>query len=322
MKTSMFKRLVLLITLAGMITPAVSYGAAPPATGTNWLQQVTSEVDTLTTTHGDALVDMGVTELNFIALMSLIAMVIRWNLAHMVIGYRPVNFTVGDLFVFFFKLFACSLMLHYYFNPFPGTSISLHNLFANIAQAIASTLDQGVMNDFLTRVRNVGDSSQRPVGLNIIGVIVYFAVMVNMALIDLVMFAVDAFGWIAYAMFSLFGPLAIPLFMTKNFSSKFWGWLDGLIVFSFYRAVSAGFSFIWLNVLVGFFDNTVAGDYSLGHWLAILGTLMMLTGAFLWGMFKIPMITSMLFGGVGSAAQGFTSAISGLITTAAEAALA
>jgi hypothetical protein len=110
--------------------------------------------------------------------------------------------------------------------------------------------------------------------------------MADMALIDLAMFAVDAFGWIAYALFSLFGPLAIPLYMTKHFSSKFWGWLDGLIVFSFYRAVSAGFSFIWINVLVGFFDNTVAGDYSLGHWLAILGTLIMLTGAFFWGMFK------------------------------------
>lgn len=317
----MLKKVALLLLLIGAGMPAATYAAAPPSSGTNWLQQVTTQVDTLTTTHGDALVNMGVTELNFIALMSLIAMVVRWNLAHMVIGYRPVNFTIGDLFVFFFKLFACSLMLHYYFNPFPGTSISLHNLFASIAQAIASTLDQGVMNDFLTRVRDVGDSSQRPVGLDVIGVIIYFGVMFCMALIDLAMFAVDAFGWVAYAMFSLFGPLAIPLYMTKNFSSKFWGWLDGLIVFSFYRAVSAGFSFIWLNVLVGFFDNTVAGNYSLGHWLAIFGTLIMLTGAFFWGIFKIPMITSMLFGGIGSAAQGFTSAISGTITAAAEAVL-
>lgn len=318
----MFRKILLLTLLVCLLLPVATYAAAAPATGTNWLQQVTTEVDTLTTTHGDALVDMGVTELNFIALMSLIVMVVRWNLAHMVIGFRPVNFTVGDLFVFFFKLFACSLMLHYYFNPFPGTAISLHNLFAYIAQAIASTLDQDIINDFLTRVRNVGDTSQRPVGLDVVGVIVYFAVMLNMALIDLAMFAVDAFGWVAYGIFSLFGPLAIPLYMTKNFSSKFWGWLDGLIVFSFYRAVSAGFSFIWLNVLVGFFDNTVAGDYSLGHWLAILGTLIMLTGAFFWGMFKIPMITSMLFGGVGAAAQGFTSTVTGTITAAAEAALA
>jgi type IV secretion system protein VirB6 len=317
----MKKRIFLIAVLTCLLLPTLSLAAAPPATGTNWLQSVTSQVDALTTTHGDALVDMGVTELNFIALMALIAMVVRWNLAHMVIGYRPVNFTIGDLFVFFFKLFACSLMLHYYFNPFPGTGISLHNLFASVAQAIASTLDQNIMNDFLTRVRKVGDSSERPVGLDLIGVIVYFGVMVSMALIDLAMFAVDAFGWVAYGLFSLFGPLAIPLYMTKNFSSKFWGWLDGLIVFSFYRAVSAGFSFIWLNVLAGFFDNTVAGDYSIGHWLAIFGTLIMLTGAFFWGMFKIPMITSMLFGGVGAAAQGFTSAVSGLITAAAEAAL-
>jgi type IV secretion system protein VirB6 len=317
----MVKKLLLLAVLVCVLAPGIGLAAAPPATGTNWLSQVTNQVDTLTTTHGDALVDMGVTELNFIALVSMIAMVVRWNLAHMVIGYRPVNFTVGDLFVFFFKLFACSLMLHYYFNPFPGTSISLHNLFASIAQAIASTLDQDVMNDFLTRVRNVGDSSQRPVGLDLVGVIVYFGVMLDMALIDLAMFAVDAFGWVAYGIFSLFGPLAIPLLMTRNFSSKFWGWLDGLIVFSFYRAVSAGFAFIWLNVLVGFFDNTVAGDYSLGHWLAILGTLIMLTGAFFWGMFKIPMITSMLFGGVGSAAQGFTSALTDTITSVGKAAL-
>jgi hypothetical protein len=65
--------------LALVALPAVTFAAAPPATGTDWLQQVTTEVDTLTTTHGDALVDMGVTELNFIALISMIGMVVRWT---------------------------------------------------------------------------------------------------------------------------------------------------------------------------------------------------------------------------------------------------
>ena len=107
----------------------------------------------------------------------------------------------------------------------------------------------------------------------------------------------------------------------KHFSSKFWGWLDGLIVFSFYRAVSAGFAYIWLNVMIGFFDNTVAGDYSIGHWLAILATLIMLTGAFVYGLFRIPMITSMLFGGVGSAAAGYSEAFLGTVAGFAEKAL-
>jgi hypothetical protein len=278
-------------------------------------------VDNLTTTHGDILMDFGVTELNFVAMMGLIGMVVRWNLAHMVIGARPVNFTIGDLFMFFFQLFVCSLMLHYYFTPFPGTSISIHNMFAQIAQNIAGALDQAVMDDFLKRLRNVADSTTRPSAMNVVGVIVYFSVIINVALIDLAMFAIDAFGWVCYGLFSLFGPLAIPLYMTKNFNSKFWGWLDGLIVFSFYRAVSAGFMYVWLNAIIGFMDNTLAGDYSIGHWLAILGTLIMLTGAFVYGMFKIPTIASMLFGGIGSAAAGYSSAVISTVTMASEWAL-
>lgn len=212
-------------------------------------------------------------------------------------------------------------MLHYHFDPLPGTGLSIHNLFAGISQSIAADLDQAIMDDFLTRVRNVMDSTTRPSGMDFVGIIIYFIVIALMALMDLAMFAIDAFGWVCYGIFSLFGPLAIPLYMTKHFSSKFWGWLDGLIVFSFYRAVSAGFAYIWLNVMIGFFDNTVAGDYSIGHWLAILATLIMLTGAFAYGLFKIPMITSMLFGGVGSAAAGYSEAILGTVAGYAEMAL-
>lgn len=314
----MTKRLLLLALLALVLVPTASFAASP---GINWLGQVTSAVDNLTTTKGDILMDLGVTELNFVALMGLIAMVVRWNLGHMVIGQRPVNFTIGDLFIFFFQLFACCLMMHYYFNPLPGTALSLHNLFAGVAQSIAANLDQAIMDDFLARVRNVMDATSRPSGMDFIGIIIYFIVIALMALIDLAMFAIDAFGWVCYGIFSLFGPLAIPLYMTKHFSSKFWGWFDGLIVFSFYRAVSAGFAYIWLNVMIGFFDNTVAGDYSIGHWLAILATLIMLTGAFAYGLFKIPMITSMLFGGVGSAAAGYSEAFLGTVAGLAEKAL-
>lgn len=313
------KRVFVLTLLLCLLLPAVSLAASP---GIDWLGQVTAAVDNLTTTHGDILMDFAVTELNFIAMMGLIAMVVRWNLAHMVIGYRPVNFTIGDLFIFFFQLFFCSLMLHYYFTPFPGTSLSVHNLFAGIAQGISATLDQGILDDFTQRISNIVDSTTRPSGLDVVGIIVYFLVMIDMALIDLAMFAIDSFGWICYGLFSLFGPLAIPLYMTKHFNSKFFGWLDGLIVFSFYRAVSAGFTYIWINVLIGFVDNTVAGDYSIGHWIAILGTLIMLTGAFAYGIFKIPTITSMLFGGVGMAAAGFSETILGVVSTAAETAVA
>src|ERR1700761_3120266 len=127
------KRFLIAALIAMTLIPSPSFAASP---GINWLGQVTSAVDNLTTTKGDILMDLGVTELNFVALMGLIAMVVRWNIGHMVIGQRPVNFTIGDLFIFFFQLFACCLMMHYYFNPLPGTALSFHNLFAGVAQNI------------------------------------------------------------------------------------------------------------------------------------------------------------------------------------------
>jgi type IV secretion system protein VirB6 len=136
------------------------------------------------------------------------------------------------------------------------------------------------------------------------------------------MFAVNAFGFAAYGLFTLFGPLLIPLYLTRNFHSKFWGWVDNLIVFAMYRAVSAALTFVWLNVLVSFFDNTVNGDYSIGHWLALVPTLLMLTVSFAWAMFKIPALTSMLFGGAGAGAQGATDSLTSKLAQLAQAALA
>ncbi len=50
----MTKRIFLVCVLMSLLLPTLSLAAAPPATGTNWLLSVTSQVDTLTTTHGDS----------------------------------------------------------------------------------------------------------------------------------------------------------------------------------------------------------------------------------------------------------------------------
>ena len=264
----------------------------------------------LTTAHADQLVSFGVIELNFIAILALVGVVARWQLAHMVIGFRPVNFTIGDFFTFLIQLLICSVMLHYYNSPLPG-GLNLHQLPQAVGGAIANTLDTSVVDDLLTRVSAVIDGTAQPSVFNEFGIIVYMTIMLFMALVDLAMFAVDAFGYVGYGIFALFGPLMIPLYMTRNFASKFWSWLDGFIVFGMYRAVSAALTYVWLHVLIGFFDNTVAGDYSIGHWIAILATLVMLCGAFVWSMFKVPMLTSMLFGGAASGAQAATDAMVG-----------
>jgi hypothetical protein len=316
MKKNLFFRLLLILLLPATGTAA----GAPPGTGVDWLSQVTDQVNALITAHGEELVSIGNMELAFFALLTLIGIIVRWQISHMVIGFRPVNYTIGDLLAFFINLAVCSILLHYYNTPLPVAGISIHQIFPAVAKVVTNVFDQSTIDGFLMRVSKAFDRTQAPSALNLVGVLVYTSVILNICFMDLIMFAVNAFGFIALGMFTLFGPLMIPLFITRNFKAKFWHWVDGLLVFSMFRAVSAAVSFIYVNIFISFFDNTVNGDYSLGHWLALLPTLILLNGGLLWAMFQVPRITGMIFGGVAAQAQDFVSTVTSSIVRLASAA--
>ena len=316
MKKSTFVRLLVILFL-----PATGAAAGGPlATGVDWLSEVTDQVNNLVTAHGDQLVSIGNTELAFFALMTLVGIVVRSQMSHMVIGFRPVNYTIGDLLAFFINLAVCSVLLHYYNTPLPVAGISIHQIFPALAKVVTNVFDQSIVDGFLTRVSRAFDGTQAPSALNLVGVVVYTNVLWNICFLDLIMFAVNAFGFIALGMFTLFGPLMIPLFITRNFKAKFWHWVDGLLVFSMFRVVAAAVSFIYVNVFISFFDNSVNGDYSLGHWLALLPTLILLNGGLLWAMIQVPRITGMIFGGVAAQAQDFVNTVTSSIVRFATAA--
>src|ERR1051326_8336267 len=265
-----FPSLLLFILLPVSATAAGSPPRSAP--GSDWLSKVTDQVNDLVTMHGDQLVTIGNIELAFLALLTLVGIVVRWQISHMVIGFRPVNYSIGDLIGFFINLAVCSVLLHYYNTPFPGAGISIHQIFPALAKVVSNIFDQSIVDGFLARVSKAANGTHAPGALDIVGAIVYSLVLLNICVMDLIMFAVNAFGFVVLGMFTLFGPLMIPLFITRNFKSKFWQWVDGLLVFSMFRAVSAGISLIYVNIFIGFFDNSVNGDYSLGHWLALLPT--------------------------------------------------
>ena len=313
-----FPSLLLFILLPVSATAAGSPPLSAP--GIDWLSKVTDQVNDLVTMHGDQLVTIGNIELAFLALLTLVGIVVRWQISHMVIGFRPVNYSIGDLIGFFINLAVCSVLLHYYNTPFPGAGISIHQIFPALAKVVSNIFDQSIVDGFLARVSKAANGTHAPGALDIVGAIVYSLVLLNICVMDLIMFAVNAFGFVVLGMFTLFGPLMIPLFITRNFKSKFWQWVDGLLVFSMFRAVSAGISFIYVNIFIGFFDNSVNGDYSLGHWLALLPTLILLNGGLLWSMFQVPRITGMIFGGVAGQAQTFVDTVTSNIVRFATAA--
>ena len=289
----------------------------PLQPGVDWLSQITDQVDQLITNSGDQLVQLGNIELAWFALLTLIGTVARWQLRHLVIGFHPVNYTMGDLLAFFFNLLACSLLLHYYNNPLPGTALSIHQIFPALAKLVTGIFDQTLFDHFFQEVFKAAMDTHAPNAFNVFGSILYTIVLVVISIMSFVMFAVNAFGFVALGMFVLFGPLMIPLFITRHFKNKFWAWVDGLLVFSMFRAVSAALSFVFVNVLIGFFDHSVAGDYTLGHWLALLPALVLLTGGFVYAMFNVPRITGMIFGGVAGQAQAAVDSFTSTVMTVA-----
>src|SRR5215472_14494600 len=197
------KQTLLLLVLAIALLPIRGFGATGPSPvtpGIDWLSQITDQVDALVTNHGDQLVDVGTTELTFFAIFTLVGIVVRWQISHMVIGFRPVNYTIGDLLAFFINLAACSLLLHYYNAPLPGASMSIHQIFPAFAKVVTNILDQSLIDGFLDRVRQAAAGTQAPSAFNLTGATVYATVLWNVAFMDLIMFAVNAFSFIALGM--------------------------------------------------------------------------------------------------------------------------
>jgi len=100
-----------------------------------------------------------------------------------------------------------------------------------------------------------------------------------------------------YGVSALFGPLFIPLYMTKLFRGKFLHFVDVLLSFAMIRAVAAAFIFVWGGFMNTFLSLTFAGNYSIEMWLTNLVPVLMVFLAFCINMLAIPSITQAIFGG-------------------------
>ena len=118
-----------------------------------------------------------------------------------------------------------------------------------------------------------------------------------------ILFLINCSAFILYGVTALFGPIFVPLLMTKTFRAKFFHFLDVLISFAMIRAVAAAFIFVWSGFMNAFIQQTFNGNYSMEMWLANLIPCTMVFIAFIINMLFIPSMTQAIFGG----AAGLTS---------------
>src|ERR1700761_6922735 len=286
------------------------------SSGVDWLYQFTNNLTNLTTQNGGALTQLGLTERSCISLFVLISMVIQWNTSTMTLRFHHEPVRAGNLTNFLLRLIICSLLLNYWVNPFPGASFGINHFFSYIAQALVAALDQSSLDNLLQLLKTAGDNTPMPSFTAPAQILCYFIVQILLGLASAILFLINCSAFILYGVAALFGPVFVPLLMTKTFRAKFFHFLDVLISFAMIRAVAAAFIFVWAGFLNGFIQQTFNGNYSIEMWLANLIPCAMVFIAFIINMLFIPSMTQAIFGGAAGMAGSMGNAVSKVVSTA------
>ena len=284
--------------------------ALPSASsGVDWLYQFTNNLTNLTTQNGGALTQLGMTELACISFFMLVSMVVNWQTSTMTFRLHHHPIQAGDLTKFLLQLIICCLLETYWVNPFPGASFGINHFFSYIAQAMVAAFDQSSLDSLLQLLKTAGDQTQMPSFTAPVQILCYFLVQILLGLASAILFLINCSAFILYGVTALFGPIFVPLLMTKTFRSKFFHFLDVLISFAMIRAVAAAFIFVWAGFLNGFIQQTFNGNYSMEMWLANLIPCTMVFIAFIMNMLFIPSMTQAIFGGAAGMAESITKVI-------------
>ncbi len=301
------------------MTSILVLAQALPSTssGVDWLYQFTNNLTNLTTQNGGALTQLGMTELACISFFMLVSMVINWQTSTMTFRLHHHTVQAGDLTKFLLQLIICCLLETYWVNPFPGASFGINHFFSYIAQAMVAAFDQSSLDSLLQLLKTAGDQTQMPSFTAPVQILCYFLVQILLGLASAILFLINCSAFILYGVTALFGPIFVPLLMTKSFRGKFFHFLDVLIGFAMIRAVAAAFIFVWSGFMNAFIQQTFNGNYSMEMWLANLIPCVMVFIAFIINMLFIPSMTQAIFGGAAGMASSAMNTVGALVGGAA-----
>jgi hypothetical protein len=212
-----------------------------------------------------------------------------------------------------FRVVVATTMMSFYLVPMPGMTINFHQLFPYLSNALSNAITTDLLRQVLTDFSNVAQYMP-PVGyLQVLPAMLTVLVLVLIALGQVGMTIITAGSYAILGVLTLCGPLMIPFYVLPGHDKKFWNWFDNMCAYSMYGFIGTGFIYIFCHSYLDFFSNL--HGYTVGQWLVSVPYLILVTVVFLWSMFKVPEITHIVFGGIGSVGQSFAGALQSLVVT-------
>ncbi len=264
-----------------------------PQPALNLIPTIQQAITNLLTTHEPEFLRFG-----YSLFMALATIVIAWQGIKMMlsgdgVGEQMFDFAKLLLFVAFGYAF-----ITFYESPLPGIGVSFSNLISDQAHYFQSILEARAFDNLYRHLDELGDHFMQPDAWSILANLIYWTVLVLIALAKAVSLAVIAFGLIASAVCALVGPIFVPFFIVPKLDWLFWGWLKAFIQYSFIPVVAIAFLMIFEQFVYRYVTTlpptVTSAEYGVYGLQAVAVILTFCTGILL-----VPSLTASIFSGQG-----------------------
>jgi hypothetical protein len=216
---------------------------------------------------------------------------IRMMLSHEGLGDQMFDFAKLLLFVAFGYA-----LITFYEAPMPGIGVSFSNLITDQTAHFQSVLEARAFDNIYQHFDDLAGHFLQPDAWSILANLIYWSVLILIALAKALSLAVIAFGLIASAVCALLGPIFVPFFIVPKLDWLFWGWLKSFIQYSFIPVVAIAFLMIFERFIYRYVTSLPATITSAEYGIYALQAIAVIV-TFCAGILLVPSLTSSMFSG-------------------------
>lgn len=265
----------------------------PPQPALNLVPTIQQAITNLLTTYEPEFLRFGYSLFLSFAVILIAWQGIRLMLSGEGLGDQMFDFAKLLLFIAFGYAF-----ITFYEAPLPGIGVSFSNLITDQTGRFQSVLEARAFDNIYRDFDDLANHFMQPDAWSILANLIYWTVLLLLALAKALSLAVIAFGLIASAVCGLLGPIFVPFFIVPKLDWLFWGWLKAFIQYSFIPVVAIAFLMIferfvyrYVTTLPPTITSAEYGVYGLQA-AAVVGT-------FCVGIVLVPSLTNSIFSGQG-----------------------
>ena len=230
--------------------------------------------------------------------LSFATILIVWHGIKMMFSHDSLGDSMFDFAKLLMLISFGYSFIAFYERPIPGIGVSFSNLITDQTGYFQSVLEARAFDNIYRHFDDLSDHFLQPDAWSILANLIYWTVLLLIALAKGLSLAVVAFGLIASAVCGLLGPIFVPFFIVPRLEWLFWGWLKSFIQYSFVPVVAIAFLMIFEQFVYRYVTTLpptiTSADYGV-YGLQAVAVVM----TFCLGIGLVPSLTSSIFSGQG-----------------------